>query len=138
MGVYYTVHLALYYFAACYNARGTENKPDSARSKERKHHILIVGSIESYGNQPNRADYPAAKWGVRGMWRGIRNSSTLISPPGSSGIRMNFLAPGLVETPMTAHQMPFLTSIGLKAASIGNATAAAMRLMCDEDRKSVV
>jgi len=34
---------------------------------------------------------------------------------------------------MVAHEMRFFASIGLEAASFGNVTAAAMRIMCDEE-----
>lgn len=59
MGVYYTAHLALFYF------KQTATSGDAA-SKQ----LILISSLAGYVTLSNVADYNASKYGVRGFWRG--------------------------------------------------------------------
>jgi len=57
--------------------------------------IVHIGSLTSVGGFAGRAAYSVSKHGVIGLTR------TLAAEWGSSGIRVNAVAPGFVRTPMT-------------------------------------
>lgn len=58
--------------------------------------IVNLGSISSFGGQAGRVNYAASKAGVLGLTR------TLAIEWGRFGIRVNAVAPQLIETPMVA------------------------------------
>ena len=62
--------------------------------------IVNLGSISSFGGQAGRANYAASKAGVLGLTR------TLAIEWGRFGIRVNAVAPQLIETPMIAANAP--------------------------------
>ena len=62
--------------------------------------IVNLGSISSFGGQAGRANYAASKAGVIGLTR------TLAIEWGRFGIRVNGVAPQLIETPMIAANAP--------------------------------
>ena len=64
--------------------------------KARWGRIINITSVVAQAGNPGQVNYSAAKAGVAGM------SRSLAQEVGSRGITVNCLAPGLVETPMTA------------------------------------
>lgn len=65
-------------------------------SKKGKGSIVLFSSIRSLVVEPGQSVYAATKAGVVQMVRG------LASELGTSGVRVNAVAPGVVETPLTA------------------------------------
>ncbi len=64
--------------------------------KARWGRIINVTSVVAQAGNPGQVNYAAAKAGITGM------SKSLAQEVGSRGITVNCVAPGLVETPMTA------------------------------------
>lgn len=64
--------------------------------KARWGRIINITSVVAQAGNPGQVNYAAAKAGITGM------SKSLAQEVGSRGITVNCVAPGLVETPMTA------------------------------------
>jgi 3-oxoacyl-[acyl-carrier protein] reductase len=94
--------------------------------KRRWGRIVSIGSVVGTTGNPGQANYAAAKAGVAGMTRALAREL------GSRGITVNCVAPGFIETDMTAslpeeQQKALLGQIPLghlgKPADIANAVA---------------
>jgi len=64
--------------------------------RRRAGRIIGIGSIVGATGNPGQANYAAAKAGLAGM------TKALAQEVASRGITVNLIAPGFVETPMTA------------------------------------
>ena len=64
--------------------------------KQRYGRIINITSVVGAGGNPGQANYAAAKAGVAGMTRALAQEL------GSRGITVNCIAPGFIETDMTA------------------------------------
>ena len=65
-------------------------------SKQGRGSIVVFSSIRSLVVEPGQAVYAATKAGI------VQMARTLACELGSSGVRVNAVAPGVVETPLTA------------------------------------
>ena len=65
-------------------------------SKQGRGSIVVFSSIRSLVVEPGQAVYAATKAGI------VQVVRTLACELGSSGVRVNAVAPGVVETPLTA------------------------------------
>ncbi len=65
-------------------------------SKQGSGSIVVFSSIRSLVVEPGQAVYAATKAGI------VQMARTLACELGSSGVRVNAVAPGVVETPLTA------------------------------------
>ncbi len=68
--------------------------------KQRHGRIINITSVVGAGGNPGQANYAAAKAGVAGMTRALAQEL------GSRGITVNCIAPGFIETDMTAQLPP--------------------------------
>ncbi|KAH7340043.1 hypothetical protein BKA66DRAFT_45611 [Pyrenochaeta sp. MPI-SDFR-AT-0127] len=93
-GVYNTCYLAMHYFRLPRNTSETF-KPS----------IVLVASLAGYVGYPSSSTYSISKFGVRGLFYGIRDRATQSSPR----VRVNLVAPWYIETAMT-QQPGFLQS----------------------------
>lgn len=84
--VYNTCYLAMHYFRL---PRYTINAYDPS--------IILIGSLAGYVGFPSSTTYSMSKFGVRGLFYGIRDRAARCSPP----IRVNLVAPWYIETAMT-------------------------------------
>jgi 3-oxoacyl-[acyl-carrier protein] reductase len=64
--------------------------------KQRYGRIISITSVVGASGNPGQANYAAAKAGVAGMTRALAREL------GSRGITVNCIAPGFIETDMTA------------------------------------
>ena len=87
-GQFYTAYLALYYFRL----------PPSQDDHQSLKSLVLISSLAGYIDHPlpGFVGYSASKWGVRGLWRGLRTDAWE-----RYGIRSNLVAPWFVATPMT-------------------------------------
>lgn len=97
-----------------------------AMMKQRYGRIISITSVVGASGNPGQANYAAAKAGVAGMTRALAREL------GSRGITVNCVAPGFIETDMTAalpeaQQQALLSQIPLghlgKPADIAHAVA---------------
>ncbi|KAF2015414.1 NAD(P)-binding protein [Aaosphaeria arxii CBS 175.79] len=84
-GVYLGCYLALHYFRL----------PPPVGATPFKKSIVLVASAAGYLGYPNSTTYSLSKFGVRGIFYGIRDKAS------QSGVRVNLVAPFYVKTPMT-------------------------------------
>ncbi|KAI0156999.1 short chain dehydrogenase reductase [Xylariaceae sp. FL1272] len=100
MGSLYTAKLAVHYFRR-------HNAEDSSRDRC----LIIKGSLSAYLDQPGFVQYNVSKFGTRGVFRTLRRTSW------KEGIRVNFVAPWYVRTPLLSAVSEYLDSQGVKWAS---------------------
>ena len=132
-GVYYSTYLALNYFrlkpqtqeqAAHANGGASASSPTKS--------LIFVSSLAGYIDYPGHSLYNAAKFGVRGLFRGVRSRTK------EMGVRCNLLAPWYIKTPMTAPMVAQLEAQGMKDGQgvsfgrIEDVVEAAMRGAVDE------
>lgn len=86
-GVYNTCYLALHYFRLPRDDIHSGFKPS----------IVLVASLAGYVGYPSSSTYSMSKFGVRGLFYGIRDRAMRCSPP----VRVNLVAPWYIETAMT-------------------------------------
>ncbi|KAK5128016.1 hypothetical protein LTR85_005133 [Meristemomyces frigidus] len=123
-GVYYTTTLALYYFNQKQAATLNKEEPDGNPFQPQ---LLFVGSLNSYEASPWEADYAAAKFGVRAIWKSIGRPGAEMVP-----YQANLLAPTFVRTPMIRDWVAALEAKGTKVAEVADCTEAALRCICDD------
>ncbi|KAF2795438.1 NAD(P)-binding protein [Melanomma pulvis-pyrius CBS 109.77] len=119
-GLFYSAHLSLYYF-----------KQTAKLGDKSSKHLIFVSSLAGYVALDKVADYNASKFGVRGMWKAIRNANGILGEEGP-GFRTNLVAPTFIRTQMTAAIEPGLLAMGISLGEIEDVTAGVMRLACDE------
>jgi 5'-hydroxyaverantin dehydrogenase len=117
-GVYFSTALALHYFAL--DARkGAVNG-----SK----HLLLISSAMAYMPAPLHSAYDASKWGVRGLWKSLKDDNQ----ERTSWFRTNLIAPTLTRTPMTEAFCEFLAAKGFGVCQPSDVIRAGMRLIYDK------
>lgn len=115
VGSYYTTSLALFYFnklaPLCQTPRWAPQ-------------LVFISSIAGYESIPFGADYVAAKFGVRGLWKTIRKPGA-----GMTHYQANLLAPLSTRTGKTAEEA--LERANFKLNEVADVVAGAMRCICD-------
>ena len=101
-GVYFTSRLALHYLSL-----STQSDLNSGNQKS----LVVFGSLASYLGIPPMPDYLASKAAVRAFFRATRSTMA------EKGIRMNMMAPDIMDTPMAKDFVGIYLSRGL---SVGN------------------
>ncbi|KAA0890173.1 SDR family oxidoreductase [Pusillimonas sp. ANT_WB101] len=94
-------------------------EPFVAAMKQRGQGVLVgVSSVAAVRGLPGAGAYSASKAAVRAYCESLRVEL------GPSGVKVVTLAPGFIQTPMTAHnpyKMPFLMPVGVFAAKAAQA-----------------
>lgn len=75
--------------------------------------IISIGSVSGLAGNPGQANYAAAKAGIIGF------TKSLAKEVGSRGITVNAVAPGFVETDMTAELGEEVTDSAAKQIAVG-------------------
>lgn len=121
--VYNTCFLAMHYFRL---PRQSENnfKPS----------IVLISSLAGYVGYPSSSTYSMSKFGVRGLFYGIRDRANRAVPP----VRVNLIAPWYIDTAMTRDPVFLQSEAGVLLQIMGFAPMervvdAAMRF-CADDR----
>ena len=94
--------------------------------------IVNISSVSGIAGNPGQANYAASKAGVIGM------SKSLAKEIGSRGITVNVVAPGFVDTDMTAALGDEVTAAAAKQISVGrlgrpDEIAAAVAFLASDD-----
>lgn len=116
LGVWYSTNLALHYF----KATGSAEDLKAARKQ-----IVFISSGIGYRPIPLFSDYTAVKFGVRGLWKSLRET------PEMTGMRTNLIAPGLARTPMTEGLVPVFEASGCTMLDVRDVVDAIMRVVAD-------
>ncbi|KAH7408762.1 hypothetical protein DE146DRAFT_388087 [Phaeosphaeria sp. MPI-PUGE-AT-0046c] len=120
--VYNTCYLAMHYFRL---PRGDDDayKPS----------IVLIASLAGYIGYPSSSTYSMSKFGVRGLFYGIRDRATRETPP----VRVNLVAPCFIDTAMTRRTEFVESEAGGMAKIMGfvpmeNVTTAIMQFAADQ------
>jgi len=70
----------------------------SAMMRQGRGSIINISSMAGYRATPNRGGYTVSKWGVRGM------SKAAALEFGGTGVRVNTILPGYIDTPILANR----------------------------------
>lgn len=84
----------------------------SALSDHRKMNVISIASVSGFQAEPDRAAYVTSKYALIGL------TKQLAYQYGQDGIRCNAIAPGVIETPMTAPYFEDLAQANKIADSI--------------------
>jgi 5'-hydroxyaverantin dehydrogenase len=119
--VYNTCYLATHYFRL---PRGADTYKPS---------IILLASLAGYVGYPSSSTYSMSKFGVRGLFYGIRDRATRETP----AVRVNLVAPWFIETPMTASEDFKASEAGILLGAMGFApmdrvVAAVLQFAADE------
>ncbi|OCK72998.1 NAD(P)-binding protein [Lepidopterella palustris CBS 459.81] len=115
IGLFYTAKLSQLYL----------KMPSSAPSPDPPCLILVV-SLVAYLDFPAMASYTSSKYAARGLFRSIRPLFA------DRGIRVNAIAPWIVETPLVAELLKLFAAVGAPAGDPGQVVTAAMRFADDK------
>jgi len=113
IGMLYTAKLAQVYFKL----------PSSAATQPKS--LTIVSSLAAYFDIPAMAGYSASKHGARGLFRTFRPIFA------DRGLRINLLAPWILETPMTTEWLKMFTAAGAPWGNKDDFFKIALRLADD-------
>jgi len=102
--VYNTCYLAMHYFRLPRDAADVY-KPS----------IILIGSLAGYIGYPSSGTYSISKFGVRGLFYGIRDRATRETP----AVRVNLVAPWYIETAMTKTEEFLSSEAGLLLSVMG-------------------
>ncbi len=103
-----------------------------AMMKERWGRIINIASVVGQSGNPGQANYVASKAGIIGL------TKTLAQELGSRNITVNAIAPGFIETDMTAKLTPeqreaMLAKVPLKRGGQPEDIAAAVKFLASDD-----
>lgn len=91
--------------------------------------LVYIASLSSYRGFASMSTYNAAKYGVRGLWKSIRNAPHGTYP---FALRTNLVAPTITRTNMTADYFDAFIAAGGVATEVSDVVDVTMRMICDE------
>lgn len=107
IGTYYSTHLAMHYFSPA----------DAAADATWRPQLVLIASLAGYTVAEHCLDYTGAKYGVRGMWRAVRDLTQPKNGALGGGAQVNLLAPTFIATPMINDFTHHLTAAGFKVGT---------------------
>ena len=121
-GVFYTSKLAQHYFAL---PPSSQPLPQANATKEPRKCLVVVSSLAGY-LELGAADYTAAKWAVRGLFRSTRSQMENL------GYRINLIAPWVMDTPMAHKLAELCRQKGFPVGDANDVAKAVIRCAADD------
>ena len=121
-GVFYTTKLAQHYFAL---PPSSPPLPQTNTTKEPRKCLVVVSSLAGYLELAD-ADYTAAKWAVRGLFRSTRSQMEDL------GYRINLIAPWVMDTPMAHGLAELCRKQGFPVGDANDVAKAVIRCAADD------
>jgi 5'-hydroxyaverantin dehydrogenase len=124
--VYNTALLAMYMF---------KKHPSPSPSSTKQ--IVFVGSMASYQGMTGVPSYGGAKFGVRGIFKAMRELSDDVLGEGRGGVRVNMIAPSWIRSGMTDRIVPYLEKNKVTVGTPEDCTKVVLRMVADEGVKGM-
>lgn len=109
--------------AQLYLSYQTKERPETQTDMKS---LVLLGSLGGYMEIPLLANYNASKWGVRGLFR------TLREPLLGSNIRLNLIAPWIMDTPMSQVEVAMFKSVDVPIGRIEDVVDAVGHCVTDD------
>jgi 5'-hydroxyaverantin dehydrogenase len=122
--VYNTALLALYWF---------KKYPGSDVSYSKN--IVFVGSMASYGQMTGVPNYGGSKFGVRGIFKALRDLPKDLLGEGKPSVRFNMIAPSWIKSGMTSNMVAYLEKSSVVVGVPDDCTQVVLRMCADENVK---
>jgi 5'-hydroxyaverantin dehydrogenase len=122
--VYNTALLALYWF---------KKFPGSDLSYSKN--IVFVGSMASYGSMVGVPNYGGSKYGVRGIFKALRELPKGFLGEGKPNVRFNMIAPSWIVSGMTSNLVPHLEKSSVVIGVPHDCAYVVLRMCVDENVK---
>jgi 5'-hydroxyaverantin dehydrogenase len=119
--VYNTALLALYWF---------KKYPGSDISYSKN--IVFVGSMASYGSMTGVPNYGGSKYGVRGIFKALRELPKDFLGEGKPSVRFNMIAPSWIVSGMTSNIVPHLQKSSVVVGVPDDCSYVVLRMCADE------
>ncbi|KAJ8133548.1 hypothetical protein O1611_g73 [Lasiodiplodia mahajangana] len=119
VGVLYSAKLSLHYFV---KQNGMEAKPDQEDTC-----LVLIGSGAAFLDVPRGPQYPATKWGIRGIMHSMRRTAFYY------GSRVNVISPWYIRTPiLSKEKYDHVENSGVELAEASDAGKALVHLLSDK------
>ncbi|QDS76884.1 hypothetical protein FKW77_003784 [Venturia effusa] len=129
--VYNTALLAMYMFKK-YPSQPSTSPNSASEEKPSSKHIIFVGSMASYQAMTGVPSYGGTKFGVRGIFKAMRELSPTILGEGRESVRVNMIAPSWIRSGMTGRIVPFLERRNVVVGEPGDCARVVLRMCGDE------
>ncbi|KIW75947.1 hypothetical protein Z517_10692 [Fonsecaea pedrosoi CBS 271.37] len=103
LGMYKCAYLALWYMTV-----EPRQPREQLEAEKFSKSLIFVSSTVAYTDVGNFADYHASKFGVRGLFRGLRHETPRLN------VRINCLAPYFMRTPMVENALDTFAAAGME------------------------
>jgi len=99
--------------------------------------IVFVGSMASYQGMTGVPSYGGAKFGVRGIFKAMRDLPNDVLGEGKPAVRMNMIAPSWIRSGMTDKIVPYLEKNSVRVGNPEDVTSVVLRMCADENVKGL-
>ena len=121
-GVFYTAKLAQHYFGL---PPSSQHSSQTNATTEPRKCLVLLSSLAGY-LELRAADYTAAKWAVRGLFRSTRSKMEDL------GYRINLIAPWVMDTPMAHDLAELCRKQGIPVGDADDVAKAVIRCAADD------
>ncbi|KIW70915.1 hypothetical protein PV04_03145 [Phialophora macrospora] len=107
LGIYNSAYLALWYMNLDQTGKGLKDGRAAPGFPQFSKSLILTSSTVAYADVGNFADYYTSKFGIRGLFRGLRHETPRLN------IRTNCLAPYFMDTPMAQNGLEAFAAAGM-------------------------
>lgn len=97
--------------------------------------IIFVGSMASYQGMTGVPSYGGAKFGVRGIFKAMRELADDVLGDGREGVRVNMIAPSWIRSGMTDKIVPYLEKHNVTVGTPEDCARVVLRMCADKNIK---
>ncbi|KAJ9603469.1 hypothetical protein H2200_012247 [Cladophialophora chaetospira] len=108
VGICNCAYLALWYMNLGSGADGQKSGTPASQEALFSKSLMLISSTVAYTDVGNFADYHTSKFGVRGLFRGLRHETPRLN------IRTNCLAPYFMDTPLVHNGLEAFAAAGME------------------------
>jgi NAD(P)-dependent dehydrogenase (short-subunit alcohol dehydrogenase family) len=99
--------------------------------------IVFVGSMASYQGMTGVPSYGGAKFGVRGIFKAMREIAPDVLGEGRESVKINMIAPSWIRSGMTDRIVPYLEKNHVTVGTPEDCAKIVLRMCADEGVKGM-